>query len=105
LPRFSGIIALGGVFAIAASFWFSNTASRASDEYEPRWTVAPLISRIHPNIARRHSQLSSRTGRRHPGAFMNRKEVIDLSSIGTMFAVLVCDKKRILENSKSAGCD
>src|SRR5882762_7239807 len=65
--------------------------------------LPPIFSRIHPKY-RTPSFSTIVTGFvvAIPALFMNLKEVVDLSSIGTLFAfVLVCGGVLVLENSKS----
>src|SRR3974377_807294 len=65
--------------------------------------LPPIFSRIHPKY-RTPSFATVVTGLlvAIPALFLNLKEVIDLSSIGTLFAfALVCGGVFVLENSKN----
>jgi amino acid transporter len=65
--------------------------------------LPPIFSRIHPRF-KTPSFATIVTGLvvAIPALFMNLREVVDLSSIGTLFAfILVCGGVLILENSKS----
>jgi len=104
LPWFSGIIALGGVFAIGSVFLvFQYGQPRIWMSMSRDGLLPPIFSRIHPKY-RTPTFSTVITGLvvAIPALFMNLKEVIDLSSIGTMFAfVLVCGGVLMLENSKN----
>ena len=103
LPWLSGVIAFSAIFVIASVFLVFQLGqpriwmSMSRDGLLPR-----IFSRIHP----RHKTPSFSTIVAGllvavPALFLNLKEVIELSSIGTLFAfVLVCGGVLMLENSK-----
>ena len=103
LPWLSGVIAFSAIFIIASVFLVFQLGqpriwmSMSRDGLLPR-----IFSRIHP----RHKTPSFSTIVTGllvaiPALFLNLKEVIDLSSIGTLFAFsLVCGGILVLENSK-----
>jgi APA family basic amino acid/polyamine antiporter len=65
--------------------------------------LPPIFSRIHPKY-KTPSFSTVVTGLlvAIPALFLNLKEVVDLSSIGTLFAfVLVCGGVLVLDNSKN----
>jgi basic amino acid/polyamine antiporter, APA family len=104
LPWLSGIIAFSAVFVIASVFLVFQLGqpriwmSMSRDGLLPR-----VFSRIHP----KHKTPSFATLIAGllvaiPALFMNLTEVVELSSIGTLFAfVLVCGGVLVLENSKN----
>src|SRR6267142_2635134 len=65
--------------------------------------LPPIFSRIHPRFKTpSFSTIITGLVVAIPALFMNLREVVDLSSIGTMFAfILVCGGVLILENSKN----
>jgi APA family basic amino acid/polyamine antiporter len=65
--------------------------------------LPPIFSRIHPKYKTpSFSTIVTGLVVAIPALFLNLKEVIDLSSIGTLFAfVLVCGGVLVLENSKN----
>ena len=64
--------------------------------------LPPIFSRIHPKYKTpSFSTIVTGFVVAIPALFMNLKEVVDLSSIGTLFAfVLVCGGVLVLQNSK-----
>jgi len=103
LPWFSGIIALGAIFAIASVFLVYQLGQpRIWMSMSRDGLLPPIFSRIHPKY-RTPSFSTVITGLlvAIPALFMNLREVVELSSIGTLFAfVLVCGGVLILDNSK-----
>ncbi|MCI0748615.1 MAG: amino acid permease [Verrucomicrobia subdivision 3 bacterium] len=104
LPWLSGVIAFSAIFVIASVFLVFQLGqpriwmSMSRDGLLPR-----IFSRIHPKY-KTPSFSTVVTGFvvAIPALFMNLKEVVDLSSIGTLFAfVLVCGGVLVLENSKN----
>src|SRR5438034_4217456 len=104
LPWFSGVVSLSAVFAIGSVFLVYQLGqpriwmSMSRDGLLPR-----IFSRIHPKH-KTPSFSTILTGMvvAIPALFLNLKEVVELSSIGTLFAfVLVCGGVLILENSKN----
>jgi amino acid transporter len=104
LPWFSGIIALSAVFAIGGVFLvFQYGQPRIWMSMSRDGLLPPVFSRIHPKY-RTPSFSTVITGVlvAIPALFLNLKEVIELSSIGTLFAfVLVCGGVLVLDNSKT----
>ena len=104
LPWFSGIIAFSAVVAIGGVFLvFQYGQPRIWMSMSRDGLLPPIFSRIHPKY-RTPSFSTVITGLlvAIPALFLNLKEVIDLSSIGTLFAfVLVCGGVLVLENSKN----
>ena len=104
LPWFSGVIAFSAVFVIASVFLvFQLGQPRIWMSMSRDGLLPPIFSRIHPKY-RTPSFSTVVTGFlvAIPALFLNLKEVIDLSSIGTLFAfVLVCGGVLVLENSKN----
>jgi basic amino acid/polyamine antiporter, APA family len=104
LPWLSGVIAFSAIFVIASVFLVFQLGqpriwmSMSRDGLLPR-----VFSRIHP----KHKTPSFATIVAGlvvaiPALFMNLTEVVELSSIGTLFAfVLVCGGILVLENSKN----
>ena len=104
LPWFSGLIAFSAIFVIASVFLvFQLGQPRIWMSMSRDGLLPPIFSRIHP----RHKTPSFSTIVTGllvaiPALFLNLKEVVDLSSIGTMFAfVLVCGGVLVLENSRN----
>jgi APA family basic amino acid/polyamine antiporter len=104
LPWLSGVIAFSAIFVIASVFLvFQLGQPRIWMSMSRDGLLPPIFSRIHP----RHKTPSFSTIVTGllvaiPALFMNLKEVIELSSIGTLFAfVLVCGGVLVLENSKT----
>lgn len=104
LPWLSGIIAFTAIFVIASVFLVFQLGqpriwmSMSRDGLLPR-----AFSRIHPKF-KTPSFSTVVTGLlvAIPALFMNLTEVVELSSIGTLFAfVLVCGGVLVLENSKN----
>jgi amino acid transporter len=104
LPWFSGLVAFSAVFVIASVFLvFQLGQPRIWMSMSRDGLLPPIFSRIHP----KHNTPSFSTVVTGflvaiPALFMNLKEVVDLSSIGTLFAfILVCGGVLVLENSKN----
>jgi amino acid transporter len=104
LPWLSGVIAFSAVFVIASVFLvFQLGQPRIWMSMSRDGLLPPVFSRIHP----RHKTPSFSTVVTGllvaiPALFLNLKEVVDLSSIGTLFAfVLVCGGVLVLDNSKN----
>ena len=103
LPWLSGVIAFTAVFVIASVFLVFQLGqpriwmSMSRDGLLPR-----VFSRIHPKYKTpSFSTVVAGFLVAVPALFMNLTEVVDLSSIGTLFAfVLVCGGVLVLENSK-----
>ncbi len=104
LPWLSGIIALSAIFIIASVFLvFQLGQPRIWMSMSRDGLLPPIFSRIHPKY-RTPSFATVITGLlvAIPALFLNLREVIELSSIGTLFAfVLVCGGVLVLENSKN----
>jgi basic amino acid/polyamine antiporter, APA family len=104
LPWLSGVIAFSAVFVIASVFLvFQLGQPRIWMSMSRDGLLPPAFSRIHPKY-RTPSFSTIVTGLlvAIPALFLNLKEVIELSSIGTLFAfVLVCGGVLVLENSKN----
>ena len=103
LPWLGGVIAFSAIFAIGSVFLvFQLGQPRIWMSMSRDGLLPPIFSRIHPKY-RTPSFSTVVTGLlvAIPALFMNLKEVVDLSSIGTLFAfVLVCGGVLVLENSK-----
>lgn len=104
LPWLSGVIAFSAIFIIASVFLvFQLGQPRIWMSMSRDGLLPPIFSRIHP----KHKTPSFSTVVTGlvvaiPALFLNLKEVIELSSIGTLFAfVLVCGGVLVLENSKN----
>jgi amino acid transporter len=104
LPWLSGLVALGAIFAIGSVFMvFQLGQPRIWMSMSRDGLLPPIFSRIHPRY-KTPSFSTVVTGFvvAVPALFMNLKEVVDLSSIGTLFAfVLVCGGVLVLENSRT----
>jgi len=104
LPWLSGVIALSAIFIIASVFLvFQLGQPRIWMSMSRDGLLPPIFSRIHPKY-RTPSFATIITGLlvAIPALFLNLREVIELSSIGTLFAfVLVCGGVLVLENSKN----
>jgi len=104
LPWLSGVIALSAIFIIASVFLvFQLGQPRIWMSMSRDGLLPPIFSRIHSKY-RTPSFATIITGLlvAIPALFLNLKEVIELSSIGTLFAfVLVCGGVLVLENSKN----
>lgn len=104
LPWLSGVIGFSAIFVIASVFLvFQLGQPRIWMSMSRDGLLPPIFSRIHPKH-RTPSFSTIVTGLlvAVPALFLNLKEVIELSSIGTLFAfVLVCGGVLVLENSKS----
>jgi APA family basic amino acid/polyamine antiporter len=104
LPWFSGVIALSALFAIGGVFLvFQLGQPRIWMSMSRDGLLPPIFSRIHPRFKTpSFSTIITGLVVAIPALFMNLREVVDLSSIGTMFAfILVCGGVLILENSKN----
>jgi amino acid transporter len=104
LPWFSGVIALSALFAIGGVFLvFQLGQPRIWMSMSRDGLLPPIFSRIHPRFKTpSFSTIVTGLVVAIPALFMNLREVVDLSSIGTMFAfILVCGGVLILENSKN----
>ena len=104
LPWLSGVIAFSAIFVIGSVFLvFQLGQPRIWMSMSRDGLLPPIFSRIHP----KHKTPSFSTVVTGflvaiPALFLNLKEVVDLSSIGTLFAfVLVCGGVLVLENSKN----
>jgi amino acid transporter len=104
LPWFSGVIAFSAVFVIASVFLvFQLGQPRIWMSMSRDGLLPPIFSRIHPKY-KTPSFSTVVTGLlvAIPALFLNLKEVIELSSIGTLFAfVLVCGGVLVLDNSQN----
>ena len=104
LPWLSGVIAFSAIFVIASVFLvFQLGQPRIWMSMSRDGLLPAVFSRIHPKH-RTPSFSTVVTGLlvAVPALFLNLKEVIELSSIGTLFAfALVCGGILVLENSKS----
>ena len=104
LPWLSGVIALSAIFAIGSVFLVYQLGQpRIWMSMSRDGLLPPVFSRIHPKY-KTPSFSTIVTGLlvAIPALFMNLQEVINLSSIGTLFAfVLVCGGILILDNSKT----
>jgi APA family basic amino acid/polyamine antiporter len=105
LPWLSGVIAFSAICAIAGVFLvFQLGQPRIWMSMSRDGLLPPVFSRIHP----RHKTPAFATVVTGavvaiPALFLNLKEVIELSSIGTLFAfVLVCGGVFVLGNSPNA---
>jgi amino acid transporter len=104
LPWFGGVVALTALFAVGSAFLVYQVGqprifmSMSRDGLLPR-----IFSRIHP----KHHTPSFATVVTGfmvaiPALFMNLTEVVDLSSIGTLFAfILVCGGILVLHNTRN----
>jgi basic amino acid/polyamine antiporter, APA family len=104
LPWLSGVIAFSAIFVIASVFLvFQLGQPRIWMSMSRDGLLPPIFSRIHPKY-KTPSFSTVVTGLlvAIPALFLNLKEVVDLSSIGTLFAfVLVCGGVLVLDNSKN----
>ena len=104
LPWFSGVIALSALFAIGGVFLvFQLGQPRIWMSMSRDGLLPPIFSRIHPKF-RTPSFSTIVTGLlvAIPALFLNLREVVDLSSIGTLFAfILVCGGVLMLDHSKN----
>jgi amino acid transporter len=104
LPWFSGVIALSALFAIGGVFLvFQLGQPRIWMSMSRDGLLPPIFSRIHPKF-RTPSFSTVVTGLlvAIPALFLNLREVVDLSSIGTLFAfILVCGGVLVLEQSEN----
>jgi basic amino acid/polyamine antiporter, APA family len=103
LPWLSGLIAFSALFVIASVFLvFQLGQPRIWMSMSRDGLLPPIFARIHPKF-KTPSFSTVVTGFvvAIPALFLNLKEVIELSSIGTLFAfVLVCGGVLVLDNSK-----
>jgi amino acid transporter len=103
LPWFSGVIAFSAIFVIASVFLvFQLGQPRIWMSMSRDGLLPPVFSRIHPRYGTpSFSTVVTGLLVAIPALFLNLKEVIELSSIGTLFAfVLVCGGVLVLENSR-----
>src|SRR6266849_1263555 len=104
LPWLSGVIAFSALFVIGSVFLvFQLGQPRIWMSMSRDGLLPPIFSRIHPKFKTpSFSTIVTGLVVAIPALFMNLKEVVDLSSIGTLFAfVLVCGGVLVLENSKN----
>ena len=104
LPWLSGVIAVTAIFAMASVFLvFQLGQPRIWMSMSRDGLLPPIFGRIHPKYQTpSFSTVVAGLLVAIPALFMNLKEVVDLSSIGTLFAfVLVCGGVLVLENSKN----
>lgn len=104
LPWLSGVIAFSAIFVIGSVFLvFQLGQSRIWMCMSRDGLLPPIFSRIHPKFRTpSFSTIVAGLVVAIPALFLNLKEVIDLSSIGTLFAfVLVCGGVLVLDNSKN----
>jgi amino acid transporter len=102
LPWLSGVIAFSAIFVIASVFLvFQLGQPRIWMSMSRDGLLPAMFSRIHPkHKTPSFSTIVTGLLVAIPALFMNLKEVIELSSIGTLFAfVLVCGGVLMLENS------
>lgn len=103
LPWLSGIIGFSAIFVMASVFLvFQLGQPRIWMSMSRDGLLPPIFSRIHPKY-RTPSFSTIVTGLvvAIPALFLNLQEVIELSSIGTLFAfVLVCGGVLVLDHSK-----
>jgi amino acid transporter len=104
LPWLSGVIAFSAIFVIGSVFLvFQLGQPRIWMSMSRDGLLPPIFARIHPKY-KTPSFSTVVTGLlvAIPALFMNLREVVELSSIGTLFAfVLVCGGVLVLENSKN----
>lgn len=104
LPWLSGIIAFSAIFIIGSVFLvFQLGQPRIWMSMSRDGLLPPAFSRIHSRFGKpAFSTIVAGLLVAIPALFLNLKEVVDLSSIGTLFAfVLVCGGVLVLENSKN----
>src|SRR6185436_3088536 len=104
LPWLSGVIAFSAIFVIASVFLvFQLGQPRIWMSMSRDGLLPAIFSRIHPkHKTPSFSTIVTGLLVAIPALFMNLKEVVDLSSIGTLFAfVLVCGGVLVLENSRN----
>jgi amino acid transporter len=104
LPWFSGVIAFSAIFVIASVFLvFQLGQPRIWMSMSRDGLLPPVFSRIHPRYGTpAFSTVVTGLLVAIPALFLNLKEVIELSSIGTLFAfVLVCGGVLVLDNSQN----
>ena len=104
LPWVSGLIAFAAIFAIASVFLiFQLGQPRIWMSMSRDGLLPKVFSRIHPKYGTpSFSTVVTGLVVAIPALFMNLTEVVNLSSIGTLFAfVLVCGGVLVLENSKN----
>ncbi|HKX62583.1 MAG TPA: amino acid permease [Verrucomicrobiae bacterium] len=103
LPWLSGVISFSAIFIIASVFLvFQLGQPRIWMSMSRDGLLPSIFSRIHPRFQTpSFSTIVTGLLVAIPALFLNLKEVIDLSSIGTLFAFsLVCGGILVLENSK-----
>ena len=103
LPWLSGVIAFSAVLVIASVFLvFQLGQPRIWLSMSRDGLLPKIFSRIHARYQTpSFSTIVTGFLVAIPALFLNLKEVVDLSSIGTLFAfVLVCGGVLVLENSK-----
>jgi len=104
LPWFSAVVAAGALFAIGSVFLVYQLGQpRIWMSMSRDGLLPPIFSRIHPkHKTPAFSTVITGLLVDIPALFMNLSEVVNLSSIGTLFAfVLVCGGVLVLENSKN----
>lgn len=104
LPWLSGVIAFVAIFVMASVFLvFQLGQPRIWMSMSRDGLLPPVFSRIHPKYKTpSFSTIVTGVLVAIPALFMNLKEVVELSSIGTLFAfVLVCGGILVLDNSKN----
>jgi APA family basic amino acid/polyamine antiporter len=104
LPWLSGVIAFSAIFVIASVFLvFQLGQPRIWMSMSRDGLLPKVFSRIHPkHRTPSFSTIVAGLLVAIPALFMNLTEVVELSSIGTLFAfVLVCGGVLVLENSKN----
>ncbi len=104
LPWLSGVISFSAIFVMASVFLvFQLGQPRIWMSMSRDGLLPPIFSRIHPKYQTpSFSTIVTGLLVAIPALFMNLKEVVDLSSIGTLFAfVLVCGGVLVLDNSRN----
>ena len=104
VPWLSGVISFSAIFVMASVFLvFQLGQPRIWMSMSRDGLLPPIFSRIHPKYQTpSFSTIVTGLLVAIPALFMNLKEVVDLSSIGTLFAfVLVCGGVLVLDNSKN----
>lgn len=102
LPWLSGVIAFAAIFVMASVFLvFQLGQPRIWMSMSRDGLLPAIFSRIHPkHKTPSFSTIVTGLLVAVPALFMNLKEVVELSSIGTLFAfVLVCGGILVIENS------
>jgi amino acid transporter len=104
LPWFSTVVAAGALCAIGSVFLVYQLGQpRIWMSMSRDGLLPPIFARIHPkHKTPAFSTVVTGLLVAVPALFMNLSEVVNLSSIGTLFAfVLVCGGVLMLENSKN----